>query len=148
MVLSIFIGKIIYDKLSLSKNILFTLIPLLLLLTILAYKPTLIFERIDRDSIQTVRRAIYFLISVPSLLLITYIVDCANHYTLFKNVMKILSFIGGITLELYMLHEYICLEPMRRYLGDHYLTYMLSFIVAIALASLLREITRKIVKVK
>lgn len=74
----------------------------------------------------------FIVTAFPALCFITAILD-----RLPKNLVACITFIGGITLEIYLLHEEIFMNPLRLYLHPQYantLSIPLAFLAAWALS--------------
>lgn len=85
-----------------------------------------------------IQRIAYFFLSIPALAGLAMLVDkCPS------VIDKFLVFVGGLTLEIYLLHERISLRIMELLFGP-LVGSILSFPVCIALAYLLSRIVKKI----
>ena len=80
----------------------------------------------------------FFFLSIPALAAIVMILDKSPSF-----ISQFLIFVGGITLEIYLLHERICLRAMELIFGP-YLGAVLSFPVCIFLAYLLSKFMKKV----
>lgn len=76
----------------------------------------------------SLKRVSFFFLAVPSLMFFIYILKMCP-----AVVNKALFFIGGLTLEIYMLHEHICFAMLNKQFG-YLIGAILSFPVSIFLA--------------
>lgn len=80
----------------------------------------------------------YFFQSIPALMLLIIILKCSPGF-----IIKSLAFLGGITLELYMIHEKIHYRFLEGAFG-YLVGGIISFPIAIVLAYLLNKLTSKL----
>ena len=74
------------------------------------------------------KRTAFFFLAIPTLLLLTMLIKHCP-----AIIDKALVFIGGLTLEIYMLHENICFKLLEKYFG-HTAGAILSFFVCFVAA--------------
>lgn len=88
--------------------------------------------------------SIYSLVSVPSLLFISFLTIVASGNNLLKSV---LSYLGKITLEIYLLHEIVAIPIAFSLFTSKFLISLFSIIIVIPLAVFLSHIANFIEKV-
>lgn len=76
---------------------------------------------------ETIMRTCYFIFSLPILLSISHLLSCIS----WRYLHIMLSFLGGLTLELYLLHERFALYYCNTYISNGMFAVVLSFLLAI-----------------
>ena len=121
------LAKLVYEKKVINSWLVFPLCLLALLLIIVVS-----FMPISEDQ----QRLAFFFLTIPALGAIVMMLDKCPSF-----INQLLAFVGGITLEIYLLHERICLRTMELLFGP-LLGSVLSFPVCIFLAYLLSKLMK------
>lgn len=92
----------------------------------------------------SVLHVVYYLTCIPSLLLIAKLLEYTS-----PKVMTMLSFMGAITLELYLLHENIVMLYIVHHISKRSIALLLSFALSIVFAYILHVFINQLtVKIK
>ena len=76
---------------------------------------------------EAIMRTCYFIFSLPILLSISHMFSCIS----WRHLHIMFSFLGGLTLELYLLHERFALYYCNTYISNGMFAVVLSFLLAI-----------------
>lgn len=68
---------------------------------------------------------VFFVIAVPLLVFLAFLLEKINS----PGVLRVLGFMGGISLELYMLHQYVCMYVAEYFLPQHPVWAMVCSVV-------------------
>lgn len=128
-----YLGKMINDNKTISKNMIF----FSLITAILIY--ILIYFWFNGYRFMFVQRYLYCILAICLVILITYLYSCVKNKTNF--VFKIICFLGKYSLEIYLLHDIVSRILLNNVtvLSIMVLT-VISFVVSIILAIILKNI--------
>ena len=88
---------------------------------------------------------VYYLACIPLLFVLANLMAYFDKRHFFKPIISVLSFLGSITLELYLVHEYLC-KPIATLVFSYWLwSALLSIIIAIGIAYPLHVLMNKLV---
>lgn len=114
--------------------------PLIVPICILA--PILIFVVENLHILVGLKRVIFFFLTIPTLMFFIMLIKRCPSF-----IDKALVFVGGITLEIYMLHEHICFALPEEYLGytaGAILSFPICFVAAYFFNRLINYLTARL----
>ena len=142
VLLAIPFGKFLYEKITFKgDNLLFIVFSISLpVLAVLLKSGHII------DTSRPVYFFLYYLSCIPLLFVMANLMEFLDNRQFLKPTISVLSFLGSITLELYLVHEYLC-KPIASLVFSYWLwSAILSIIIAIGIAYPLHILMNKLVK--
>ena len=141
VLLAIPFGQFIYRKVTFKgNNLLFIAISIALpILSVLLKNGQLI------DTSRPLFFFVYYLACIPLLFVLANLMSYIEKNKFLSSIIRVLSFLGSITLELYLVHEYLC-KPIASLVFTNWLwSAILSIIIAVGIAYPLHLLMNKIV---
>lgn len=88
-----------------------------------------------------IERLVYIPMTVTSLMLLSLMFEKTN-----KRILSVLAWIGGISLEIYLIHAHFVLKYVQAYHLGYWLTALITILITIPLAWGLQFIIKKIIR--